>query len=809
MRFPRAVLVSLTLLFFPIGALLSAQVAPDLLGKPWPSQWITGPGEPQRDPFVFHFRKVLDLPQAPAHFLVHVSADSQFLLHVNQQRVGTGPARGDLPHWRFETYDLAPYLHAGRNTLAATVWGFGVRAAYAQISDRAGFVLQADAAADRAADSNERWEVEEDKGLTTPEPKPEVSDFYGAEPGERIEAQSFDWQWDAEPTTTNNDPDRPTAWKKAVAIDNPALRGSQMQSTNWQLVPDPLPSMAMELISAGKTVRTSGLEITAFPDKPFTVPPQSKVSVLADVGHLTTAYPELTVSGGQGASIHQTYAEALYDGKNQKGNRNEIAGKQIAGLADDFFPDGPTRTFMPLAWRAWRYLQLDIATGNESLKVESLRAWFTAFPFEERGFFHSDDPNLSDIWQIGWRTARLDAHDTYMDTPYWERLQYIGDTRIQALLSYTIAGDDRLARQAIQSFNDSRIPDGITQSRYPSNSSQFIPTFSLLWIGMIHDFWLYRGDQDFVRQQLPGTRTVLAWFRQHQRPDGLLDKLPWWPFVDWAKDFDAGVPPQDENGGSVPITLQYVEALRNAAELESVMGDARQAAEYQSAAARAVRAVRNLCWNKQYGLVADTPAQTHYSQHANILAAWLDVIPSPQQKTVLAKILASEQNPIQPGSAKTEPLPPISKSTYYFRFYLARALDHAGMGDGYLPLLQPWRDMTALGLTTWAETPEPTRSDSHAWSAHPNFDLLTIVAGIRPKTSGFTQVTIQPHLGTLHHVAGAVPTPKGEIKVEYTRTNAGVEAVIVLPASVSGNLIWDKKIYNLHPGQQELTLPQK
>jgi len=31
----------------------------------------------------------------------------------------------------------------------------------------------------------------------------------------------------------------------------------------------------------------------------------------------------------------------------------------------------------------------------------------------------------------GWRTARLDAHDTYMDTPYYERMQYIGDTRIQ------------------------------------------------------------------------------------------------------------------------------------------------------------------------------------------------------------------------------------------------------------------------------------------------------------------------------------------------------------------------------------------
>ena len=54
-----------------------------------------------------------------------------------------------------------------------------------------------------------------------------------------------------------------------------------------------------------------------------------------------------------------------------------------------------------------------------------------------------------------------------MDTPYWERLQYVGDTRIQALISYAVAGDDRLARQAIQAFDASRITDGITQSRYP------------------------------------------------------------------------------------------------------------------------------------------------------------------------------------------------------------------------------------------------------------------------------------------------------------------------------------------------------
>src|SRR6059058_2908203 len=122
---------------------------------------------------------------------------------------------------------------------------------------------------------------------------------------------------------------------------------------------------------------------------------------------------------------------------------------------------------MLLGWRTWRYLQVDINTADQPLHLEKLRSWFTAYPFEERARFESDDFALRQIWQIGWRTARLDAHDTYMDTPYWERMQYIGDTRIQALISYSVAGDDRLPRQAIQAFNDSRIPDGITRRSMP------------------------------------------------------------------------------------------------------------------------------------------------------------------------------------------------------------------------------------------------------------------------------------------------------------------------------------------------------
>ena len=777
-----------------------AQLPAGIQKQMWSAQWITSSDGPQRDQTVLYFRKVVELAQQPEHFIVHVSADNQFILYVNQQRAGFGPSRSDLGHWRYETYDLASLLHPGRNVLAAAVWNFGVLTPLAQISDRTGFLLHGEGEAERSTDTDATWEVEEEKGIQIlPTPEAVRRQYYVAEPAERIDGTVFHWGWDGFESSGGG------RWKKAQPIGHATPFGAVLQNDNWQLVPDPLPPMEMTLSSAGHVVRSSGADTSGgFPDKAFTVQGHSKATVLIDNSYLTTAYPELTVSGGLGATVRLTYAEALVDNKGEKRNRNEIVGKHIQGIFDEFLPDGGrNRAFVPLGWKTWRYLQLDIETADQPLEVEKLRTWFTAYPFEQRGRFESNDDSLKPIWEVGWRTARLDAHDTYMDTPYYERMQYVGDTRIQALISYTVGGDDRLARQAIQAFNDSRIPEGLTRSRYPSSVRQIIPTFSLLWIGMVHDFWMYRSDLEFVRAQLSGTRPVLDWFLQRQRPDGLVMNIAWWPFLDWGADFGFGVPPQDEDGGSAGITLQFVEALRYAAQMESELGDKGRAELYRGAAERASQAVYKLCWNKEYGLLADTPAQKHYSQHANILGVWLDAIPSEQQKDVLTKILSESDA----GYVASGPVPPLTKATYYFRFYLARAIDHVGMGNQYLQLLGPWREMVALGLTTWAEQPEPTRSDSHAWSAHPNYDFLTILAGIRPKTAGFATVTVAPHLGSLKHLSAVVPSPKGTIEAEYTVEGPQVKAIITLPRGVSGELQWNGKTVSLHERKQELQLP--
>ena len=117
--------------------------------------------------------------------------------------------------------------------------------------------------------------------------------------------------------------------------------------------------------------------------------------------------------------------------------------------------------------------------------------------------------------------------------------------------------------------------------------------------------------------------------------------------------------------------------------------------------------------------------------------------------------------------------------------------------------------MLSVGLTTWAEQPEPTRSDSHAWAAHPNIDLLTTVAGIRPAAPDFAAVEFAPALGALHHLAIAYPSPRGNITADYTASTSGVTATLTLPPDLPATLIWNGKGYRLHAGANTLTLPPR
>src|SRR2546429_8259932 len=67
--------------------------------------------------------------------------------------IGEGPASSDLGHWKYETFDLRPFLHNGKNVIGATVWNFGTQAPVAQMTSRAGFILQGDDEAEQIANT--------------------------------------------------------------------------------------------------------------------------------------------------------------------------------------------------------------------------------------------------------------------------------------------------------------------------------------------------------------------------------------------------------------------------------------------------------------------------------------------------------------------------------------------------------------------------------------------------------------------------------------------------------------------------------
>jgi len=114
-----------TLLSFgPVGITRAAAAGAELQQQKWTATWIAHPDAPATAAGVFHFRRTFSLPDKPARFMVRVSADNRYRLLVNGHFVAEGPARSDPMHWRYETIDLAPFLRAGRNVIAATVWNW-------------------------------------------------------------------------------------------------------------------------------------------------------------------------------------------------------------------------------------------------------------------------------------------------------------------------------------------------------------------------------------------------------------------------------------------------------------------------------------------------------------------------------------------------------------------------------------------------------------------------------------------------------------------------------------------------------------
>jgi alpha-L-rhamnosidase len=767
----------------------------------WPAHWIAHP-QGDSSPVVIAYRRIFKLTEEVT-FRLHVTADERYQLYVDGVQIGRGPERGDADHWLYETYELT--LGPGQHTLVARVWSLGqgertqmggdagggaggqLAAPYAQISVYHGLLVACDDAylsliATGVAD----WQAKVLPGYSfTP---PGIA--WGTGARVEIDGATFAWNFhrgDGE------------GWESVIARHGGVTQGRMEAGPSHLLQPATLPAMIERYVTGGRirhvddvttaTARVqSANDITSERDalqalfanrQPLQFAAHTRRRLIIDLDNYYCAYPLLVCTGGRGATVRLLWAESLFEtadaSEKLKGNRNDIDGKYFIGVGDVFRPDGGAeRHFETLWWAAGRYLQLTVETTDQPLEL-NLVLRETRYPLEMSATFESSDPRLAATVPVLLRGLQMCAHETYMDCPYYEQLMYVGDTRLEALVTYAISSDDRLPRKAIALFDASRLASGLVQSRYPSRVRQVIPPFALCWVAMVHDHAMWRDDAPFVRSMMPGMRAVIEAYLSFRNADGLIQgPASGWNYVDWTPGWKNGVPPDGDYGVSAVINWQFVYTLRLASQLEEAFGDRELATRCDRVSREVSAAIQQHFWEPVRGLFADDLAKTRFSEHAQCLALLSGLLGDEQRAQIADALLTNAE---------------MARTTIYFTHYLFEGFRLLGppAEDAFFDRLSLWFDLAKHGLVTPFEEPEPSRSDCHAWGSHPLFHYLATVLGIRPSAIGFATVEIQPHLGPLTHAAGKLPHPSGAfVEVELERRGERLAGTIILPIGVTG-----------------------
>jgi alpha-L-rhamnosidase len=770
----------------------------------WNAHWISLSYDPREDLGVFGFRKRVELVSARGSAKVRVSADQRYKLYVNGQFVGFGPQRGDELHWFYETYDLAPFLKAGPNWVAALVWNFGRWAPMAQHTARAGFVLEGlpgqEGGAEAAAlSTNESWQVARLSNWSFDMMHSEDMNFYiDIGPGEIVDFRGAPWGW-----RTGEDEKGLADWRKPNLVCRAEERGTMGGMTPWALIPRSLPPMLYDERPQPPVVRRGFLGDSDAPGTPDKSDLAEEMLLevgrkyLFDYGELMTAYPRLTLSGPPGTVVVLSFAEGMWQDKGGKGNRNEVAGKKMSGYQDKIVLDGQKRTIEPLWWRTYRYLMVECFPPNAGpTKTEStpailhrLSAIETGYPLPEESSFEADDPWAKSIWDVSMRTARRCAGETYFDCPYYEQLQYVGDTRIQALIGYYLGRDRALQRNAIETLGWSLMDNGLTQSRYPSRQPQIIPPFSLWWVMMLWDQLLYddpAARPDFVSFQT--LNRILGRFRKLQK-----ETKQFWQFGDWVPGWGWGVPPGGANAHMHQLTLELATTASERIKGFLEVGEAKQR-DPRFWTTWATTQWGELADSKRPGV--DAMSSEHAEALARVQLMMYDQEPPPWPAEALAKANAA-------------------KCTYYFSYYKHLAMFGRGDVDrtyrsdrtykkgeepqtfDYMEELAPWKEQIENGLSTFAENPEPTRSDCHAWSAHPILGFFQIVAGVTSVAPGWKKARVDPRPGSLRRFYASIAHPDGELSVKFEGGKLTVDCPVPF------ELRWKGKRAELPPGRHE------
>ncbi len=533
--------------------------------------WPTGREQEKNLSVGFHC--ALDLSAQPGTVHLSLTASCLYRAFLNGEFLAHGPARAGHGWYRVDEIDLTGRLRPGTNHLAIEVAGYNANSYY--LLDQPSF-LQA--------------EVRQDGKVIAATGSPAFAATVLTQRVQRIQRYSFQRPF-AEFYRLTPAVD---AWRTGGACTPTELAIAETK----HLIPRglPLPEYACRqpvATCATGTLRTVnperlwedrslvhvGPKLGGYPkdqlelivsdelqrvatDQQETAPvpyqPDQPVEV-APMGFQTLDFGQ-DLSGFLGAEIVCTEAGRIYLTFDEILRNGELDFRRMGtvnAVGYDLVP-GTYRveSFEPYTLRFLKALAL---SGRFELRRVYLRE--LACPGTDRASFACSDPVLVDIFEAARETFRQNTLDVYMDCPSRERAGWLCDSFFTARVEHVLTGGSAVERNFLENFllpeRFPHLPEGMLPMCYPAdhNDGVFIPNWSLWFVIELEEYLGRTGDRALVDALKPRLDALLRYFATFRNPDGLLEKLPSWVFVEWSK---ANAFVQDVN---YPSNMLYAAAL--------------------------------------------------------------------------------------------------------------------------------------------------------------------------------------------------------------------------------------------------------
>jgi len=497
--------------------------------------------------------------------------------------------------------------------------------------------------------------------------------------------------------------------------------------------------------------------------------------VTLDFGKEVAGFVRLRLNGVAGGVVDLGYCETLVDG-------HVDTLRDQWSFADRYIMrDGPQEWEL-FFWKGLRYLQLTFRNCSKPVQLEAVKLLFTSYPVKYRGSFECSDPLLTKIWDVGRWTLQLCMHDGYEDCPWREQGQWCGDAQVELQVNYVTFGDVALGTKYLRQITQGQDEKGSLPAEYPADVMVYpkrqsvpgggIPTFMAQWATMLLDHYRYTGDLKIVSEFYPNLVRVMGYLSGFMTDDGLLKAVPGFPFLDWMPGIMGS--PEESRAELTGLNCHYYRALLDAAELAGLVGEKSQQNEWTGKAEKLKGAINGRLWSEEHGVYAHSrnggQLASKLAVHDSVLAAYAGVA-SPERVSQSFANLFEKPGPdvVQIG-------------TPYFYFFYLRALRGAGRHQEALDVTRrSYGKMLDAGATTWWEQFGGYASLCHAWSSAPSSDLSREVLGMKVIGAGFKEFRVEPHPADLTWAKGVVPTPRGDVSINWKREGSRFELNVTVP----------------------------